>query len=141
MKQCTAIKKLCCMLKIHNKNQAQTFLRAFNNLPENVRNILVYELNKNGIDDGFAIRIYYAPALMRTMMSYKKTTDGLIVLARIYQKARTALKNRKGNGVYTVMASAVAKMASKNPQNLKKCEIKLKSIGNDAEIELDCKNP
>ena len=135
-KTSTAIKKLCCMLKIYNKDGAQTFLRVFNNLPENIKNILVRELNKNGIDDGFAIRIYYAPALVRTMMSHKKTTEGLIVLAHIYQKARVALKNRKGNGVYTVMASSVAKMASRNPQNLEKYKIKLNNIGNDAEVKL-----
>ncbi|MCK9272450.1 DUF1152 domain-containing protein [Candidatus Gracilibacteria bacterium] len=136
------ITRICCMLRYSNPEQANIVKQVFENLPKNVQIILEMELNKNGINDGFTTLIYYSLALLANIEKsmnnniQEALTLGLITLARIYQEARINLKNREGNGVYTVMASNIAKIANENPSDLLKNEIQLKSVGQDAEIDM-----
>lgn len=142
-----AITRVCCMLRFSTLQEAKQVSEAWDSLPKNTQAILEAELNKNGTEDGFATLIYYSPALLVNLQksmnaqsspeSFQNSLKlGLTTLARIYQESRIALKKRQGNGVYTVMASGVAKMASENPNALNEHDIVLKSIGEDAEIEL-----
>ncbi len=137
-----AITRLCCMLRYDSPQQAIQVKKVFNNLPKNTKAILETELNKNGVDDGYGILIYYAPAILVNLQkkmennSVKALELWFKTLARIYQEARILLKKRKWNGIYTVMASDIAIMLSKTPKNIDKFELNLKSIWNDAKISL-----
>jgi hypothetical protein len=105
---------------------------------------LLKELNKKGTDDGWAILIYYAPALLLNLKeSMQLALDGyeeyfcLDVLAHLYQHARINISKRTGNGVFTVMASDIAKAATENPSSLKCMDFRLVAVGdNDAKAEL-----
>ncbi|MCB1178294.1 MAG: hypothetical protein KDK36_11985, partial [Leptospiraceae bacterium] len=137
-----AITRICCMLRYSNFDQAKEVKEVFLKLPINVQSILELELNKNGVNDGFAIIIYYSPALLVNLQKSMKDnfqeglTIGLTTFARIYQESRISIRKRQGNGVFTVMASTIAKMASENPLEINKHEIYLEEVQNDAEAKL-----
>ncbi|HUC88901.1 MAG TPA: DUF1152 domain-containing protein [Candidatus Paceibacterota bacterium] len=142
-----AMTRICCMLSISNIEQAQEVKKIFSELPKNTHAILEADLNKKGTDDGLATLIYYAPSFLLNLQkkfndnkepdAFKKALSlGLTTLARVFQEARIANKGKEDNGIYTVMASSLAKVATENPDKLSKQEIKLKIIGNDAEVEL-----
>ncbi|MFH0873747.1 MAG: DUF1152 domain-containing protein [Candidatus Komeilibacteria bacterium] len=142
-----ATTRICCMLRTSKVGEAQEVLRVFSELPQNTRAILENDLNMRGTNDGIATLIYYAPAFLANLQkkfsesgdpnsSKKALALGLGTFARVFQEAHIANKGRVGNGVYTVMASPLAKVAAENPAKLLTQDINLKTIGNDAEIEL-----
>ena len=142
-----AITRICCMLRTSTVDQAQEITQVFVELPQNTRAILENDLNTKGTDDGIATLIYYAPAFLANLQnkfsesgevnaSKKALALGLETFARVFQEARIANKEKEGNGVYTVMASPLAKVAAENPAKLLEQDIRLKTVGDDAEIEL-----
>lgn len=142
-----ATTRICCMLRTSNTEQAREVSQVFAELPQNTRAILEDGLNMKGTDDGIATLIYYAPAFLANLQkkfsesgepdsSKKALALGLGTFARVFQEAKIANKGREENGVYTVMASPLAKVAAENPDKLLQQEIRLKTVGNDAEIEL-----
>jgi hypothetical protein len=135
------------MLRTSNLEQAQEVSKIFKELPKNTRAILEDDLNTRGTTDKMATLIYYAPALLVNLQkkftetgepdAFKKAlTLGLTTFARVFQESRIINKGKEEKGVYTIMASSLAKLASENPNKLSEQEIKLKTIGDDAEIEL-----
>ncbi len=52
------------MLGLSNNVDAHKVLEVVQSLPANTRAILAREMNLSGIDDGTAILIYYAPAIV-----------------------------------------------------------------------------
>jgi hypothetical protein len=142
-----AITRICCMLRTSSTEQAQEISQVFAGLPQNTRAILENGLNMRGTDDGIATLIYYAPAFLANLQkkfgesgqpdsSKKALSLGLTTFARVFQEAKIANKGKDGGGVYTVMASSLAKVAAENPDKLSQQEIRLKTVGGDAEVEL-----
>ncbi len=143
-----AVIRLCCMLRVSDPNRAQEIAGVFNDLPKSTRAILEHDLNVNGVDDGVATLIYYAPAILANiqknyMQNSRNTTpnadivEGFTVLARVFQEARIAKKGMDSNGVFTVMAALLAKIASEDPDLLQQQNIRLKRLGDDAETVLE----
>ena len=142
-----AITRICCMLRTSDVDQAKEISQVFSELPKNTRAILENGLNMRGTEDGIATLIYYAPAFLANLQkkfgesgdvssSREALTLGLSTFARVFQEARIANKGREENGVYTVMASSLAKQASESPNKLTTQEITLKTVGDNAEIGL-----
>lgn len=140
-----AITKLAVMMRLSSLREAKHIVEIFNKLPTNTQAILSKELNMSGINDGFATLIYYAPALLQNIKTAhlekdptslnEALSEGFTTLARIYQKARIQLRNRHGNGVYTVLASKIAE-AGKTANRISNAKIELKEVGSDAEAFL-----
>ena len=111
------IVRICAMLRYSTPAQGATVADTFDTLPKNTRAILISEMTKSGIDDGFASLVYYVPAILVNLQKGTKDSKrdlemGLTTLARIYQESRIALKSRKGNGVFTVMSNHIAAIAA-----------------------------
>jgi hypothetical protein len=117
------------------------------------------------VDDGYAILLYYAPALLlncqtnyqRTHQTTKVSPElikvflhllskqksrlranfffkiGLVTMYRLFKISREAIKDREGNGVFTVDIASVAERA-KSPQTLESMEMQLNFIADDAII-------
>lgn len=139
------ITRICCMLRVTDKEQAQEISEIFSELPENTKAILEEDLNTRGTNDGIATLIYYAPAFLINLqkklgengVSFEDALSlGLTIFARIFQEARITNKGKTGNGIYTVMASSLAKIATEDPGKLTTHDIILKTVGDDAEAEL-----
>jgi hypothetical protein len=139
-----ALTRICCMLRASDPAEATKVRKTWEDLPNNTREILVQELNRTGVNDGFATLLYYSPAtLANAQAAYvtagdknafaKGLADGLTALARTYQEAAITIRERQGNGVYTVMVSALAN-AAKTPGELNQAEITLRAVGEDAEV-------
>ncbi len=137
-----AIARLACMLRYSTKEEVAELQDVFANLHPNIQAILKQELNKNGVDDGFATLIYYSPPILaNTIKSHKGNRSealnlGLTTLARIYQEARIAIKNRQGSGVYTLMAKNLGDLAAKDPTKLQNAKLGINQIGKDAELTI-----
>lgn len=140
-----AVTRICCMLRVASKEVAQNVKQIFETLPKNTKAILESDLNKNGVDDGYATLVYYAPALLVNLQKKFGEKDpataldnalrlGLKAMARVFQEARIATKKRTGNGVFTVMADSMAKAASENPDLLEQ-PMELRAVGDDAEVK------
>ena len=139
-----ALTRICCMLRVSDSNRATQVQKAFDGLPENTRALLEQQLNRSGVDDGFATLVYYAPAiLVNAQAAHGKAEsadpfesalhEGLTTIARIYSGAAVALKNRPGSGVFTVMAASAAE-AAKTPGLLAQLDFNLQSVASDAEL-------
>ncbi|MBP9797784.1 hypothetical protein KBC70_01415 [Candidatus Woesebacteria bacterium] len=142
------VARLCCMLRISKPEDAKLVRNAFVSLPIHVQQLLDSELIVTGTSVSHAILIYYAPAflvnLIKKMGAEPGTqaytdalTLGFTTLARVFQEARTAIKDRQGPGVYTVMALSLANFAGESPELLNHMNFVLKPVGNDAEIVLE----
>lgn len=142
------VARLCCMLRISKPEDAKVVHDAFVRLPYNVQQILDSELIATGTSVSHAILIYYAPAFLMNLIKkmgaepgtqayIEALTLGFTTLARVFQEARTAIKDRQGPGVYTVMALSLANFAGESPELLNDMDIILKPVGNDAEIVLE----
>ena len=59
-----ALLRLCCNLRYHNAVQSAAIVQAYTTLPDGIWNSLRKELCTTGVDDGIAILLYYAPALL-----------------------------------------------------------------------------
>lgn len=125
--QRTAI-RLATMLGLTNSRDAHRVVEALEALPRNTLAILQKEMSLSGVDDGTAILIYYAPAIVSNVraaidktggdgLSAESLEIGFTTLARIYQESRIRLAGTQKNGVYTVFAKSVAEAAA-NPQSL-----------------------
>jgi hypothetical protein len=144
-----ALVRICCMLRVSDAARAEDVTTVFGLLPSNTQIILTQELNRSGVDDGYATLLYYSPAtLANAQAAYSKAGDpdafskglseGLTALARAYQEAAIAIKSRQGNGVYTVIVSALAE-AAKTPGELNQLEMSLRQVGDDAELNVQKK--
>lgn len=138
--------RISCMLRLNDGDQAKCVLAILSSMPRNERAILERELNRTGVDDGYATLLYYAPAtLANAIGAYKSVGEPLafekavrIVLktfARVYQEARIMLKKREGNGVYTVDIAALAE-AAKKPEELDNLSMRLNKVGDDAKLSV-----
>jgi hypothetical protein len=139
-----AITRLCCQMRINDSSGARTLLEVFDGLPRNTQAILINELNRTGIDDGWAILIYYAPSMMLNLMQslkeqpyQQRVSFALNMLARLYQNARMSLIGRSGNGIFMVMAKDIASVAAKNPVSLEVADFQIRMISDcDAMAEV-----
>jgi len=108
----TAI-RLATMLGLTKADDAALVIQALKHLPDNTRAILNREMNLYGTNDGEAILIYYAPAIISNIRAAidKKGGQGLTkeslglaftTLARIYMNARIEIASagRKLNPKY-----------------------------------------
>jgi hypothetical protein len=64
-----ALLRICCNLRYHTKEQAQAVIDAYEKIPKDTWAILRKELCVTGADDGWAILLYYAPALLLNCQS------------------------------------------------------------------------
>lgn len=138
-----ALARLACMLRTSNPAEVSELQAVFADLHPNIRAILEQELNRNGVDDGFATLIYYSPAILaNTVKSFKgekkeALTLGLTTLARIFQEARISIKKRPGSGVYTVMAKDLAALAAQDPSKFNSARVNIEQRGADAEVTIN----
>ena len=75
-----------------------------------------------GVDDGWAILVYYAPDLLRNILSLDKQNPdsdgtngvmhGLVLLAKVFRESRAKLDRHLGIGVYTVSVHSLASKAA-----------------------------
>ena len=139
-KQDYAVTKLCNLMRISNKQDAKHILEVFNNQQPKVKNILVEEMTKNGIDEN-GILLYYAPASLSNAMKYfnsngsndaiKDTLDNVLPLfASIYKQTRNIKNATNNNNNSSVFLSSVAEIC-KEPLTLKNYNFKLEQKGND----------
>ncbi|MCB0361513.1 MAG: DUF1152 domain-containing protein [Bdellovibrionales bacterium] len=140
------ITRLVAMLRASDAETVNQIREVFDSLPKNVQAILLKEMNLNGVNDGFATLLYYSPATLANLIGALKEARpdshfkdglamGLTTLAEVYQHGRIMLKGREGDGVFTVLISAVAE-AAKSPEKLDNSRIDLKPVENDAEAVL-----
>jgi len=138
-----ALLRVCCNLRYHTKEQAQVVIAAYEQVPHETWNILRRELCVTGLDDGWAILLYYAPALLlNCQSSFAKPNEppnveaikiGLIAMSKCFISARRHIKDRKSNGAFTADIADIATVA-KNPLNLDKINYELQPIGEDGKI-------
>ncbi|MBS2034028.1 DUF1152 domain-containing protein [bacterium] len=152
-----AITRLNCMLRTASPEDAHQLAEVFHQQPLNTRRILTAELNRNGVDDGLAILPYYSPAMFSNIQNGLKAEEGaspettrkglgigMETLGRAFQAARISIKDRPGNGVFTLFMGGksepgqplkLAEAATK-PAQLGANDMQLKTVGEDAEVEL-----
>mmetsp|Transcript_24901 Transcript_24901/g.34862 ORF Transcript_24901/g.34862 Transcript_24901/m.34862 type:complete len:503 (+) Transcript_24901:94-1602(+) len=141
-----ALCRICCMLRLHTKAEAEKVIGAYQNLPHDTWVLLRKELNTTGIDDGWAILLYYAPALLLNVNAAKKeelkspdtlfveaVEGGMKILAKCFAAAREHIKDRRGNGVFTADIADVANKV-KNPKNWIVMDYQVSAIGEDSKI-------
>jgi hypothetical protein len=137
-----AVARLACMLRYSNQQEVAEMQDAFASLHPNIQAILEQELNRSGVDDGFATILYYSPAVLaNTLKSFQGDKKqalilGFTTLAQVYQEARISLKKRPGNGVFTVMSKDLATLASQDPTKLQTSKFGIKKIGENAEVSI-----
>lgn len=147
-KQDYAVVKLCNLMRISNKDEAKHIMEIFNNQPPKVKNVLVDEMAKNGIDEK-GILLYYAPATLSNTLKYfqnnksndplKESLDiALPLLSSIYKQTRNIKNITNNNENCSVFLSSVAE-ACKDPLSLKNYNFKLESKGNDFNIACQLK--
>lgn len=128
--------KLACMIRVKTKEDMENLIDIFETLWENTKAILVKELSKNWVNDWYASLIYYSPALLTNLQSKLWKQEWLklwlTTLARIFQEARINIKNRKWNGVYTVLIKKIADIAAENPESLRSINFEIKEVWDDA---------
>lgn len=138
--------RISLMLRASNEAEAQEVVSVLESLPVGVRTVLIKELNVSGIDDGPATLLYYSPATLANARAALKKAGhpdasrkgleiGLMTFARLFQEARTFIRDRHENGVFTVNVARVAEGA-KSPEELEQKDIELRSVGSDAEAVL-----
>jgi hypothetical protein len=98
---------------------------------------------KLGIDDGWAILLYYAPALLLNCQSALRKPGeapnvraielGMIAMNKCYIEARKHIKDRKGNGVFTADIADIAALA-RTPDNILKASIVVNPVGEDSKL-------
>lgn len=94
--------RLLSMGRTASREQADRFLKAFNELPPQDRKGLVDGLNVNGYNDGKAILPYYMPALFQTMLKTMqdepawRQTAALGSLMRFLSRALSGTHPRPG---------------------------------------------
>ena len=135
--------RICCNLRFHTKEEAATVVAAIDNLPRDVWNNLRKELCITGIDDGWAILLYYAPALLLNCQSALRKPGeapnvraielGMIAMNKCYIEARKHIKDRKGNGVFTADIADIAALA-KTPDNILRASIVVNPVGEDSKL-------
>lgn len=148
-----ALIRINLMLRSPNEKSAQEVVIAFNELPENVKAILNKELGISGVDDQWAILVYYAPALLvntvtgltqgksgveKSKARSEALKTGMTTLARLFQEARVDLiralkkdKSKPSSGVYTLFAGKIAEQAKKDPQAMNQMRITITPKGED----------
>lgn len=143
-----AITRLCCMLCLSDPAQAQRIANVYSCLTPNAQAILDKDLNTNGTNDGLATLVYYAPAVLGNLhtkmgassdeAAFDRATEiGLTTLARVFQEARIANRGREDSGVFTVMATDLARIAGEDPERLMRSEFSLEQAGKDAKLTVD----
>ncbi len=139
--------RLSLLFRATGPTEVKLVKEVFASLPVNARAIIEKELSAYGIDDGFSVLVYYAPALIANLRGAFKQANiansdkealelGLITLARIFQESRVYLKKRSGSGVFTVNIESIAAAAGKDFSQLRTKNIKLKAVGLGSSAEL-----
>lgn len=143
-----AAERINLLVRSANAAQAKEVEEVLHSLPKNVLAILEKELSISGVNDGWAILLYYSPAVLANTIA-KLTKDGvadarkkgleigLTTLARLFQEARALIKKRTGNGVYTLMVSEIAKQAAADPTAMADMNIKIVAKGEDGEASFE----
>ncbi len=114
------IAKLCNMIRVSNKEEAQDVEAGFKKISKRAQEVLEKELMASGIGKDTAILLYYAPATFQNAINFYKKEEPkraifwativvAPILARIYQDVR-AKANRKLNYV-TAFIGDIAKAA------------------------------
>jgi hypothetical protein len=113
--------RLSMMLRA-KANEVPRLRRALDMLEPATRALLVDELNKSGVDDGWAILVYYAPDLLRNILTLDKQNPdsdgtngvmhGLVLLAKVFRESRARLDRHLGIGVYTVSVHSLSSKAA-----------------------------
>lgn len=98
-----------------NKNKFDPLIDAALDLSDNERGRLVDELNRTGINDGWAILLMHSPKLLQNVQKDETTSDsemqrlrvGLKAIVKLYDKARETLSENSGrkspkSGIYEV---------------------------------------
>lgn len=140
-----ALTVIGCMLRKFDMESADQICRVFDQLEAGTQAILVREMNQNGIDN-LGTLLYYSPALLanaiKTHTDPQKAggtfeealTMGLNTMARIYHQVFRACRKREDRGVVTVMVSAVADVAARDPRELAHSEFVLVPRGENFEV-------
>lgn len=137
--------RIATMMRLPDAQKVKDLLDVFDDLTSNEQGILESELNRAGVNDGFAVLLYYAPATLANAQgalqkagipdAFKRSLKIILkTFARVFQESRIALKNRNGNGVYTVNISELAKLASLDPEQIAHKKFELQKIGHDANL-------
>ncbi len=108
-----------------------------------IREFLIEELNKNGIND-HGILLYYAPAvLVNAKAAFKNNpqeglTLGVTYLADLFALSRSQLSADIKTGVYTIDCAALANKI-KTPAELTRYNLELQAVGDNARVHLKAK--
>ena len=127
--------------------EANILRSVFEGLSSNERAILTRELNRSGVDDGWATLLDYAPAALANTQKAMQTRGAkeplrsaaevcLPAFARAFQTARTEIHARPGHGVFTLDISVLARQAAVDPHQLVHSAFELERVGADARLRL-----
>jgi len=81
-KELYALSRLAAMCMAHTDVDTRIVACAFRALTEEERKILITELCKNGIVDGYAIHLFHAPKMLQNIMSLHKTQNGMDMMKK-----------------------------------------------------------
>ena len=105
------ITRLSCLFRFEDAASITNLIYAYNSLPANVKEIIKYHFEQNGINDrGFLL--YYLPAFVSNF--YKNTKDIkkiLLYLANFYHKSFIEYKNDK-NWTYTIFLTDIVNLVN-----------------------------
>jgi len=72
-KQLYALTRILAMSMAHSNTDTDIIAFAFKELQDKDRKVLIDEMNKTGIFDGYAIHLYHAPKMLQNLMDQHKT--------------------------------------------------------------------
>jgi hypothetical protein len=141
-----ALTRIACMLRSFDLESGKKIRSVFSTLPANIQSLLTQELNRNGVDNGWASLLYYSPAaLANAQAAFKEQQDpewfekglevGLLAFGRAFHEGMVATKGRKGSGVYTLMVSDLAVQA-KTPEKLQTSIFNSIAQGEDGVVQV-----
>jgi len=142
-----ALTRICCLLRLHTRQEADKVRKAYENLPADTWTLLRRELNTTGIQDGTAILLYYAPALMVNVNAARKAElqssealfveaieAGLKIMAGCFIAARKHVEeNHITNPVFTADINDVAGKV-RVTKNWNSMEFYVTAVGEDGII-------
>lgn len=137
------ILRLLCPFADLTSAQVHHMLKTFSELPKNVQAILVDQMNKSGITNGFGTMLYYGPEMIRVGMGQAALnsfqsghlSEALTMYSRILHEAMIETKSQSGSGMVTVNVSAIVKFM--NSEKFQKDALTL----NISKLTLLSKNP
>ena len=128
-----ALSRLAALSRCFQISDGDLLQEVFDNLPDNVQQILQKELNETGLSYTPAILIYYAPAfidnikkhylgrlpatadnIVKKQNLYKAYQKAFTALAQIYNATRIAVRKQNLTGVITIDINDLAKQVLQN---------------------------